>query len=313
MKIIHISDPHICLPYDGKNLYKTIELFNHLKNEEFDHLVITGDISHTSNKDDFMSFREVLEKYGLLDSKKATIVIGKHDIFGGVVTAEDVINFPGNCRKTNFNRKVREFYGYFKELYDDCLFPGGETYYPFIKKLDNTVLIGLNSVAPFSLIKNPMASNGKISKLQINDLKNLIKRTNCDGLLKIALVHHHFSKYQKDTKSLNNPFWGIIEKSTMKLKDKKRIVKQLLKLGIKMVLHGHLHKANFYEKKNIMFVNAADAIDNNYPETIKYQKIETGETIDIKEVIINLNFSEYRNQADERFKKTSIAENLIFQ
>lgn len=289
MKIIHISDLHLCTSYNSKNLDKTIALFEHISNAEFDHLVITGDITHTAEKEDFVTFREILQNFNLLDPLKTSIVIGNHDIFGGVVTAEDVINFSGKCKATNYERKVREFYEYFKELFIGCIFSDGETIFPYLKIVDNVVFIGMNSIAGYSLIKNPLASNGRISKIQIQELKRLLKKNVFTGKKKIALTHHHFSKFTKDTTHLNNPIWDRIEKSTMKLWKKKKTLNELKKMNVELVLHGHLHKGQNYQIDDTIFVNSGDSVDNSYKNIINYQIINLDDIITNTQIKIDLN------------------------
>lgn len=284
MKIIHISDLHLCGSHNSKNIDKTIELFDNITNEDFDHLVISGDIAHTAEKEDYITLREILQKYNLLDASKTSIVIGNHDIFGGVVTAEDVVNFPGKCKNTDYKVKVQEFYEHFRELFYGCVFPDDGSLYPYLKIVENTAFFGINSVDEYSLVKNPLASNGKISKSQLLALKNIAKKNDLSGKDKIAVVHHHFSKFTKDSTHLNNPVWDRIEKSTMKLRRKKRIVSVFSEVGIRLVLHGHIHKSSVYEKEGIKFVNAGDSVDNSHKKNIKYQLIDVDETIICKQM-----------------------------
>lgn len=286
MKIIHISDLHLCGAHNSKNIDKTLELFDNISNEQFDHLVITGDIAHTGEKEDFITFREILQKHNLLDAYKTSVVIGNHDIFGGVVTAEDVVTFPGKCKNTNYKVKVREFYEHFRELFYGGIFPEDGSLYPYLKILDDFVLVGINSVDEYSLMKNPLASNGKIGKSQLRKLKSLITKPDLTGKRKIAMVHHHFSKFTKDSSTLNNPIWDRIEKSTMKLRRKKRILGSFNEAGINLVLHGHIHKASNYEKAGIRFVNSGDSVDNSNKKTIKYQVIDIDNEVASKQVEI---------------------------
>jgi 3',5'-cyclic AMP phosphodiesterase CpdA len=274
MKIIHISDLHLCSSHNFKNLDRTIALLEKINIEEYDHLVITGDISHTSEEVDFYTFRELLRECNLLEADKTSIVIGNYDIFGGVITAEDVISFSGKCKRIDYQKKVYDFHQYFKELLHGCIFPDNESLYPFIKIIDDVALIGLNSVDKYSFLKNPLATNGKIEKIQLQILKKICTEERFKSNTKIVLVHHHFSKFTKDTTHLNNPVWDRIEKRTMKLRRKKRILQMLNESEVKLVMHGHIHKASIYEISGIKFSNAGDSVDNSLSNTIKYQVID---------------------------------------
>jgi 3',5'-cyclic AMP phosphodiesterase CpdA len=274
MKIIHISDLHLDYKNKINNFDKLISLLEYINKIGFDHLVITGDVTHTGQKYDLRSLRDLLFEYNLLNAKKTTIIIGNHDIFGGVVTAEDVVTFPSCCRKINFSEKVEEFHNYFSELYDNCIFPYGENKYPFIKLLDDIVLIGINSVAEYSLFNNPLASNGKIGKKQLKALRSELVNSKYENKTKIVLSHHHFAQFVKDSAHLNNPLWDKIEKNTMKLRGKKKILKTFRQSGIDLVFHGHIHKNCYYEKKGIRFINAGDSIDNTYRTNFRLNLIE---------------------------------------
>ena len=102
MKIIHISDLHLDTFYKQDNYIKTLLLFEYIADSGFDHVVITGDITENAEKSAFLMARNLLKKFNLLNPHKCTIIIGNHDIFGGVLLAEDILNYPKKCRLTNF-------------------------------------------------------------------------------------------------------------------------------------------------------------------------------------------------------------------
>lgn len=118
MRIAHISDIHLNSDLRKNNIGKTKKLISLALEIGFDHLVITGDISDNSNEKDFVISRKILKTFDLLDSRKTSIVIGNHDIFGGVQTVNDVLNFPSKCLKTDFHEKVSQFGVYFAELFE---------------------------------------------------------------------------------------------------------------------------------------------------------------------------------------------------
>jgi predicted phosphodiesterase len=66
--------------------------------------------------------------------------------------------------------------------------------------------------------------------------------------------------------------WQVIERQTMKLKNKKKTIKRLKKLGIDLVLHGHLHETNEYHRKGIKFINSGGSI-LGYPNEIRITEI----------------------------------------
>ena len=81
MKIAHISDLHL----------NTIYSYS-LENKA-DHLVITGDLTDNASEKDFEILRNLFRKNGLLNSERLSLVIGNHDIFGGLQSAEEIFFF----------------------------------------------------------------------------------------------------------------------------------------------------------------------------------------------------------------------------
>jgi 3',5'-cyclic AMP phosphodiesterase CpdA len=273
MKIAHISDLHIDINRESKKNYnKSKALLELLIREGFDHLIITGDIVENADKQSFQLVRNLLNSYGLLDSEKTTVIPGNHDIYGGVYLAEDVPNFPKRCMKTNYNAKVEEFSEYFKETFNNCYYPLKNKLFPFVKELKDVILIGLNSVAQYSLFNNPFASNGKISKDQINCLKKIFKSSYYKKTKKIILTHHHFYKQPIDCTYTSN-FWRKIEKQTMKLKNKKSLIKLFTKYKTDAVLHGHMHETFFYFRKEQLFMNAGGSVLNKNENTFEVNYI----------------------------------------
>lgn len=261
MKILHLSDLHFCTSFKRENIAKTKKILRRAIQESFDHLVITGDISDNSNANDYEILKAMLKNFGLYSSEKTSIVIGNHDIFGGVQTVFDVLNFPKKCSLTNYKGKLDEFYQAFNDLFQNVKFPSNESPFPFLKQIDNVLFIGMNSIAEYSKIKNPFASNGKIKKEQLFELSKELKKEKYQILKKVLLVHHHFYKNNEYAKSSNST-WNKIENFTLKLRGKKKVFRFLNDNDIRLVLHGHSHENRIYERKGIQFVNAGAAIDN---------------------------------------------------
>lgn len=274
MKIAHISDIHLSYRYKSHNFDKLIKILEYVSGNSFDHLVITGDITHTAQKYDFQSLKEILKTFGMYNNQKTTIIIGNHDIFGGVVTAEDVYNFPIKCKNTDYKKQVNNFFNHFSELYENCSFPDPENVYPFIKTVGDVAFFGLNSIAEYSYIKNPLASNGKLCKKDFTVLKTAVNSVEIKSKFKIAIIHHHFSRFKKDNVHLNNYFWNKIEKNTMKLRKKNKILKLFKTMDVKLVLHGHIHIYSDYLKSGIHFINAGNSIENGNEKELLINMIE---------------------------------------
>ncbi|MCF8243037.1 MAG: metallophosphoesterase [Melioribacteraceae bacterium] len=283
MRIFHISDLHICSKFRKENIVKTRRLLEYGLKRGFDHLVITGDISDNAQEKDFNIFRKMLQTLGLLDSQKTSIVIGNHDIFGGVQTAIDVVSFPQKCSKTNFEEMTNSFISYFQELFIDCYFPAGNNFFPYAKRINDFLFIGINSIDHYSRFRNPFASNGKVQKAQRNDLLKIFKLDSFKSLNKIVLTHHHFYKNNQDTLSIQSGLWNRIEKYTMKLRNKKRLINIFNEYGVKAVMHGHSHENRHYSRKNISFVNGGGTFDFHDPNKVTAIFIDlSSNKIDVK-------------------------------
>lgn len=274
MKIMHLSDLHLCVEHKPENIVKTEQLLNHAARIGIDHLVISGDISHNAREDDFARLRELLGKYNFLSSDKATMVIGNHDIYGGVYSAMDIINFPGRCLNTDFSEKVNVFVHYFRELFLNTLQLNDSDPFPFFKILDDVLLLGINSIAIYSKLKNPMASNGFLSVADQEKINHSLKNVAHNDKIKIAVMHHHF-KFNASIAADYNRLLNFIEKHSLKLYGKKKVLKLFRKNNINLVLHGHIHSNSHYQLNTIECINGGGAIDDYITDRPKYNLIIT--------------------------------------
>lgn len=253
MKIAHISDLHLTTFFSQNNL-DDIELSLQYINElNVDHIVITGDLTDNADPKDFFLLRNLFDKYNLLYGNRLSIVIGNHDIFGGVQTAEDIFAFPEKCNAVDYKEKVDEFYNYFPEAFEGCSYISAENKFPYAKVLGDVLFVGLNSIAEYSRLKNPFASNGKISLQQFIELVEILDSYK-NVKHKIILIHHYFNQMKVNQQS--NGVWQNIEKQTMKLRKKKRLFNLFNQYNIDLVLHGHYHNSEEYFRRGIRFSNA---------------------------------------------------------
>jgi 3',5'-cyclic AMP phosphodiesterase CpdA len=259
MRIAHLSDLHFTTFFANNNLLQIEQALRYAIEMEADHIAITGDLTDNADPRDFNILRRLFEKLNLLDYNKLSLVIGNHDIFGGVQTAEDIFNFPEKCSRVDYKQKVNDFYQFFPELFNESGYIAGENAFPFVKKIGNFLLIGLNSIAEYSRVSNPFASNGMIDLTQLNDLSEILDRYKDGQYRKIILVHHHFNKMNVVENSQAS-FWLNVEKQTMKLRKKKRLFKIFNHYDVELVLHGHYHTSNKYMRKGIVFSNAGASL-----------------------------------------------------
>jgi len=261
--IAQISDLHINTFFNDSILKRVNFLLKEISESKADHLIITGDITDNASEKDLAIFRKLLKKYGFLAGERLSIIIGNHDIFGGVQKAEDIFSFPERCKSINYNSKLNYFLSFFPEAFNNCFYLSTKNYFPFAKKLDNVLLTGLNSIAPYSKLSNPFGSNGEVDAGQFGELVDIFNIRDADIKFRIVLIHHHFNKLKNESKSTFGNLWANIEKQTMKLRGKRRLLNLFRQYKVDIVLHGHIHESKEYDRKGIRFLNAGATIKNN--------------------------------------------------
>lgn len=255
MKLAHISDLHLNTLFNDSNLVRIKRLIKYISSNSVDHLIISGDLTDNADESDLLLLKKLLTKEGFDDSAKLTIVPGNHDIFGGPQKPTDIFTFPDRCKEVNYDEKLSMFNQIFSESFKDTITYSKEFPYPFIKILNKILIVGINSIAQYSKYKNLFASNGEVKLHQFNILNELLHKYNDNVYHKVVVIHHHFNKI-KNTKRSIAGIWHNIEKQTMKLKKKKRLLSLFNKHNVDVVLHGHIHYNEFYERKGISFLNA---------------------------------------------------------
>ena len=276
MKIAHVSDLHFSTFFKINNLQNIRYLFKYVLDQNPDHIILTGDLTDNAEPGDFLILRNLFKKLDILKSDRLSVVIGNHDIFGGVQKADDIFSFHEKCSQLDFQAKVNRFYDFFFETFENTHRISSDHCFPFVKNLGNVQLTGINSIAHYSKVKNPFASNGEISLPNLNDLSDLMGKNNSNNTIKIVLIHHHFNKIKIDKEKKYSTTWQKIEKQTMKLRKKKRIINLLNGKNVDLVLHGHYHENHEYSKKGIKFLNAGASIINHKPGIMHGNFIEVG-------------------------------------
>lgn len=194
MRIAHLSDLHLSPDHFPERTEMFYEILHTCKTLAVDHIVITGDITNQAKPKEFAHARSILRECGYLDPAKLTVTIGNHDIFGGPYFAEDVLTFPGFCKKTDYESKMKEFTPAFHETFEGCKYVSNGSIFPFVKVVKNVALVGINSVAPWHSLTNPLGSNGDVGKQQLKKLEEIFSGEMLKGKTIIVLIHHHFNK-----------------------------------------------------------------------------------------------------------------------
>jgi 3',5'-cyclic AMP phosphodiesterase CpdA len=258
--IAHIADLHLSGEHRRFNLRRARRLLEEISRRRVDHVVVTGDIAADADRKDLDIARGLFRNNGLLDPLKLSVVVGNHDVFGGVHTAEDILTFPRRCRQTDYNEKVEEFRGYFHEAFERTLYGTKAKPFPYAKVLGGVVLFGVNSVAHYSGVGNPVGSNGEVGDAQFRRLRQLLQAPQLRTKKKIVLIHHHFHKLPVPGEGTLHSVWGAIERRTMKLHGKKRLFELFRESHVDLVLHGHVHVNEEYTRKGVRFINAGGSL-----------------------------------------------------
>ena len=275
MKIAHLSDIHFTTFFRNSGLFGFEKLLRYCNTKNVDHLVITGDLVENPDPYDFELLRKVLKQTGFLTSDRLSLVIGNHDIFGGVLTVQDLFNFTKRCETIDYKRKVKEFYEYFAESFKGCSYISPGNIFPYAKVIDDVLITGLNSVAEYSKTKNLFASNGEISAAQLNEVNNIFNMYgNCKT--KLVLIHHHFQENKPLQENRFGSVWQIIEKQTMKLRTKGKLFELFNNHKVDLVLHGHYHETSEYSRKGIRFLNAGGSFKNELKNQNQINILDTG-------------------------------------
>lgn len=267
MKIAHISDLHICSAFKKINLTKTRRLLEYILKEGYDHIAITGDITHKASQREFEEARKLFETLNILDSRKLSLAIGNHDIFGGIVQAEEIPGYLASCRMTSYKQRVKEFGEFFSETFAGCIHPLKNELFPYKKNLGPVVLVGMNSIDHYSKLRNPFASNGGVTRREINAVGDLLSKKH---KIMVILIHHHFTKKISGNQiNSESTLWRNIEAHAMKLRGRKKIMSLFVSAGVNAVLHGHVHDTSISAKQGIIISNAGGSLEGFRDQIIK--------------------------------------------
>jgi 3',5'-cyclic AMP phosphodiesterase CpdA len=266
--IAHLSDFHISADYQRSHIRRTRRALEYVHSLGVDHIIVTGDITANGTSADFRIARSLLASMGVLDTRRLTVVPGNHDVFGGVHTAEDVLTFPKQCKMTDQVARLQHFSSAFHETFERTLHHSEKRPFPFAKVLGDVVVIGVNTVAPYSRVRNPLGSNGDVDDGSFESLVELLYSPLFKGKRKVVALHHHFHKMREVRAGAMHSVWGRIEKHTMKLRGKSRLLKLFATTGVDLVVHGHVHESFEYTRDGVRCLNAGGSIAHDNSEDL---------------------------------------------
>lgn len=178
-------------------------LLKSLKEQKYDHIVISGDLTNLSLPTEFKNVKSFISLLG--DYDKITPIPGNHDRYA----------------KESFEEKVFEsYFGDYLWNWDDKNYGR----FPVLKKIDFVNIFCLDSTCPTP----PALSYGIVEKKEIEEFEKLIRFSKKDNF-NILLIHHNLHRR------------GIIAEMTARLLNRDEIISIILKNDLHLVLHGHNH------------------------------------------------------------------------
>ena len=124
-----------------------------------------------------------------------------------------------------FPQQINDFKNYFFECFEEAYFPVPNEIFLYAKLIDDIVIIGVNSIAKYSKIKNLFASKGLIEKKQMIGLEQILSHEKYRNKRKIILIHHYFSRHFSHTFDNNMSFLQKLESRANKLCKKRKLMK----------------------------------------------------------------------------------------
>jgi 3',5'-cyclic AMP phosphodiesterase CpdA len=238
-----------------------------------DHVVVTGDVTADGAREELALARAVFSSYGLLHPDRLTLIPGNHDIFGGVRDAEDVLSFPSRCRTADTAARRAAFYDAFGEAFAGVAEARDGARTPFVKTVGPVAFIGVDSIAPWSRLRNPLGSNGAVDGEEFRALDTVLSSGILRDRTRILLLHHHLRKPPAPSGGALAGVWNAVESHTMKLRGKKPLLRLLRRHGVDIVLHGHLHENSGYTRDGVRFLNGGGSVLGPSPRHLGFNLV----------------------------------------
>ncbi len=175
-----------------------------------EHIVITGDLTHTGLPDEFHQARLWLERVGA--AERVTVVPGNHDAYV----------------RSSWSNTFSLWEPFMRSDAPPEVVPqgaGDENIFPSLRIRNGVALIGLSSARATA----PFLATGSLGREQLERLQLLLQRAAGERLFRIVLLHH--------------PPRPEDEKWRKRLTDGRALCRVLERAGAELVLHGHGHRS----------------------------------------------------------------------
>ena len=170
-----------------------------------EHIVITGDLTHTGLPDEFHQARLWLDRLGA--AERVTVVPGNHDAY---------VHSAWSSTFSLWEPFMRS----------DAADPGADdSMFPSLRIRNGVALIGLSSARATA----PFLATGSLGRAQLQRLQALLEQAAAQRLFRVVLLHH--------------PPRPEDEKWRKRLTDGRALCDLLGRAGAELVLHGHSHRS----------------------------------------------------------------------
>jgi 3',5'-cyclic AMP phosphodiesterase CpdA len=193
LTILHISDLHFGAPFVAHVGESVLRAARELP---ADLIVASGDFTQRAKREEYAAAREFLDR---LPALPTVVVPGNHDV-----------------PLYRVFERVFSPYQLYREYISDEL--------DTVHRLENAVIVALNSTAPLRHI-----TNGRISRRQLEFCASAFADAGT-GVARIVVAHHHFAP------APDYEGGEVMPRA-------KRAIDCFSELGVEMVLGGHLHRA----------------------------------------------------------------------
>jgi 3',5'-cyclic AMP phosphodiesterase CpdA len=174
-----------------------------LREQAPDHVAITGDLVNISLPAEFVQAAAWLRQLG--DPGWITVIPGNHDAY--------------------VEMKWREAWAHWSDYMsgDEPAERGGEAMFPFLRRRDGIVLIGLST----AVATPPTFATGRLGRPQLRALDRMLNHLDGDGTCRVVLLHHPPVETMTDYRR--------------RLVDSEEFAALLRRRGVELVLCGHQH------------------------------------------------------------------------
>ena len=179
--------------------------------EEFEQLLVTGDLTHIGLPDEFRQARDWLRQLG--PASRVAVIPGNHDA----------------CVASDWQQTFALWQDYMASDSPADSRPGPATLFPSLRIRGDIAFIGLSTACPTP----PLMASGSLGREQLENLASVLESTARQDLFRVVYLHHC-------------PLPGL-EKWRKRLTDAADLKALLEQYGAELILHGHGHRAHHHE------------------------------------------------------------------